>query len=99
MHLLSFHSFARVSVQLGTLQIRIIICLGIGIVLLRLFQAPLRHGLCRRCKFRCYRSTALFGADGGAAFFVSSFEGIILRPLCLALNDGVPAAGDFLAIV
>ena len=71
MHLLSFHSFVRVSVQLGALQICIITCFGVGIVLLRLFQAAFCHFL-REIMCFCAQE---FGLKLGGAFRYGAEEG------------------------
>ena len=99
MHLPSFHSFVRVSVQLGALQICIITCFGVGIVLLRLLQAPLRHGLRRLRKLGRDRSPTLFGAYRRATAVIGGFQRVILCPLRFALNNSVPAATDLFAVV
>lgn len=95
----SFHSFVRVSVQLGALQIRIITCFGVGIILLCLFQAALCHFLRRLRKLDRDRSPAFFGADSRAASVIGGLQRVILCPFRFALNNSVPAAADLFTVV
>lgn len=98
MHLPSFHSFVRVGVQLSTLQVGKVICFGVGIILLRLFQPAFCQLLRYLCKLGRDRSPALFGAYRRATAVIGGLQRVILCPLRFALNNSVPAATDLFTV-